>query len=66
MTSIMGLLELTALVYFRSPWNFLALWQYFKILLFQITNKTNLTWPYLTNLTSPSLTLSGATKGHLL
>ncbi len=47
-----------ALVYFRGPWeNILALWQYFKILLFQITNKTNLTLTYLINITSPSLTL---------
>ncbi len=44
-----------ALVYFSGLWeNNLALWQYFKILLFQITNKTNLTWPYLTNSSSPS------------
>ena len=40
-----------------------ALWQYFKIkiILFHFTNKTNLTWPYLTNLTSYSLILPG---GH--
>jgi len=43
------------LVYFSGPWkNILALWQYYKILLFQITNKANLTWPYLTNLTFPN------------
>jgi len=35
-------------VYFSGPWeHFLALWQYFKIILFQIANKTNLTRPYL-------------------
>ncbi len=37
-----------------------------QIILFQITNKTNLTIPYLTNLPSPSLTLKGPNKGHLL
>jgi len=38
------LVKFTALVYFSGPWeHFLALWQYFKIILFQITNKTNLT-----------------------
>jgi hypothetical protein len=59
--------KFTVLVYFSGPWeHFLALWQYFKIILFQITNKTNLTWPYLTNLTSPSLTLPGAMKDPLL
>jgi hypothetical protein len=38
-----------------------------EILLFQITNKTNLTLSYLTNLEPPSLTLPGpsnATKRH--
>jgi hypothetical protein len=30
-------------MYFSGPWeNMLALWHYFKIILFQITNKTNL------------------------
>jgi hypothetical protein len=53
---------LYALVYFSIPLDFLkVLWQYFKIILFQIINKTNLTLPYLTNLTSPALTLPG---GH--
>jgi hypothetical protein len=47
-------------VYFSWE-NTLVLWQYLKIILFQITNKT-----YLTNVTSPSLYLPGATKGHLL
>jgi len=33
-----------ALEYFSGPWeNILALWQYLKIILFQITNKTALT-----------------------
>jgi len=31
-------------------------------LLLQITNKSNLTWPYLTYLASPTLTLPGATS----
>jgi len=54
-------------VYFGGPWeNILALWQYFKIILFQITKKMDLTRPNLTNVTSPSLTLPGATKGQLL
>ncbi len=49
----------SALVYFNGPWeNILALGQYIKIILFQITNNTNLTRPYLT--------LPGATKGHPL
>ncbi len=31
-------------MYFNGTWkNTLALWQYFKIILFQITNETNLT-----------------------
>ena len=48
--------------HFSGPWeNILALWQYFKITLFKITYKTNPTWPYLTNLTPPFLTLLG---GH--
>jgi len=47
-------------VHFSGPWeNILALWLYFKIILFQITDKTNLTGPYLTNVISPSLTLGG-------
>ncbi len=51
-------------MYFSGPWEYiLELWQYFKIILFKITNKTNLTWPYLTNLTYPSLTLPAAAKG---
>jgi len=45
---------------------FFSLWQSFKIILFQITNKINLTGPNLINLTSSSLTLPGAIKGHLL
>jgi len=33
-----------ALMYFSGPWeNILALLHYFKIILFQITNKTDLT-----------------------
>jgi len=41
-----GFEKIRALVYFSGPWeNTLALWQKFKIILFQITNKTNLTWP---------------------
>jgi len=39
-----ALVKGTALVYFSGPWeHVLALWQYFKLILFQITNKTNLT-----------------------
>ncbi len=39
-----------ALVYLSGPWqNILALLQYFKIVLFQITNNTNLTLPNQSN-----------------
>jgi len=45
-------------MYFSSPLeNIFALWYYFKIILFNITNKTNLTLPYLNNVISSSLTL---------
>jgi len=53
-----------ALVYFSSPWeNCLALWQYFKIILFQIADKTNLTWPYLT-LTNLNIPFPNPAWGH--
>ncbi len=48
--------KVMGLVKFFDPWeNILALWQYFKMILFQITDLTKQTWPYLTNVTSPSL-----------
>ena len=41
--------------------NILTLWEYLKIQLFQIVNKTSLTLPYLNKLPPLSLTLPGAT-----
>jgi hypothetical protein len=42
-------------VYFSGPWeNILALWQYFKIILFQITNKSKLTLPNQSNIPFPN------------
>jgi len=55
----------TSVLYWSFGKYFSIMALHFKIILFQITNKTNLTWPYLNNVTSPSLTLLGATKGHL-
>ncbi len=47
----------------RSLGKYLIIMAVLEILLFHITNKSNLTLPYRINLEPPSLTLSWATKG---
>ncbi len=56
-----------ALVYLSGPWeNILALWQYFKNILLQIINKTDLTTDLLPNQSNiPFPNTAGAFKDHL-